>query len=219
MVILLPVKYKTNNDSSYIINEYKIINEKWKELFYKNKPTGYFVSNTGNIKNRDGKLCNLYYDKDGYTRFSLYIPKNDLLFNNKKAIRYPYKTHRAVAELFVKNDNPDLNKIVMHLNDIRDCNIYLNLKWSNPLENMNDKKESGRSRYLKGEEKPDAIFTEKDVREICDLIYNKNIRKTKHIIDILNKSTYNKDYLKSYKHLIANIRKKHCWIYIINEYL
>lgn len=49
------------------------------------------------------------------------------------------------------------------------------------------------------------------------LIY-KNIRKKKDIINILGKSDRDEVYLKSYRNLIANISKGHCWKYISDEY-
>jgi hypothetical protein len=222
MVVLLPVK-KIFLDSNMKIKSYTEIQsieieEEFKPFIYKGIDSGYKVSNLGNIINREGKRAPLYYDKDGYTRFSLYIPKNDPDFKNEKAIRYPYKTHRAVAELFVENPEPDINKLVLHKNDIRDCNIAVNLMWGTPQDNMDDKNNSGRGKYLKGEEKPDAIFTENDVREICDCIYNKGYRATKDILAELGHLNDDETFLKSYKNLISNIRKRHCWLYIIEEF-
>jgi hypothetical protein len=194
------------------------VKEDWKELYFRDKPSGYYVSNLGQVRRPDGSLANMYYDKDGYTRFSLYIKKNDPLYKNKKAIRYAYKTHRAVAILFVENPDPEHNTIVCHKNDIRDCNIYLNLYWGTPQDNMDDKKYSGRDRYLHGEEKPEAIFTEKDVRELCELIFIQGVRNKKKIIKLMGYEDKPKSFLHSYKNLIANVSKKHCWKYIIKEY-
>ena len=195
------------------------IKEEWKDFYFLNKNTGYKISNLGNIKKPDGSIAKLYYDKDGYTRFCLYIPKNDPVFLNKKAIRYPYKTHRAVAELFVKNKDPKNKTIVMHKNDISDCNLYLNLKWGTPQENMDDKKKSGRSKYLRGEESSNNKFKEKDVRDICNCIYNLNLLGYNEIIQHMGYENSDTEFLKSYKILISNIKKKHCWRYIIEEYL
>ena len=204
-------------DKKIIDIEYEI-EEVWKELYFRDKPLGYFISNLGEVKKPDGQIAKLYYDKNGYTRFCLYIPRNNKVYKNKKAIRYPYKTHRAVAELFVPNILPSEYDIVLHKNDIHDCNVYINLLWGTTMMNMEDKKVSGNSRYLHGEEKPDSIFNEKDVREICDCIYNKNIAKNEDIIKALNKSNRDDVYLKSYRNLISNIKRGHCWKYISDEY-
>ena len=100
----------------------------WRNVLFKDKKTDYLISNYGRVKNPKGEMSKLYYDKDGYTRFSLWIPKNDPKMKNAKPIRYPYKTHRAVAISFIPND--DLRKsIVMHKNDIPDCNFVSNLEW------------------------------------------------------------------------------------------
>lgn len=194
------------------------IEEEWKDIYFKGKNSGYKISNIGRVKNPDGSIAKIYYDKDGYTRFSLYIPKNHPEYNNEKRFAYPYKIHRAVAEAFIVNPNPTEYDIVLHKNDIKDCNFYVNLLWGNTQMNMDDKAISNRSRYLSGEDKPDSIFTEKDVREICECIFNKNMKKKKDIIEFLGKSNRDEVYIKSYKNLIHNIQTKHCWKYIIEEY-
>lgn len=173
--------YKNTFEPVIINQDFEII-EEWKDLYFRNKKSGYSVSNTGKIKRPDGELAKLYYDKDGYTRFCLYIPKNNPIYKNKKAIRYPYKTHRAVAELFVVNPLPTEYDIVLHKNDIHDCNFYMNLLWGTTQMNMDDKKLSNRSRYLRGEEKPDSIFSEKDVREICECLYIKTFVKRRTLL-------------------------------------
>ena len=221
-MVLLPIKhYTTLPDGSYsseLVYQFVKITEKWKELYFKGKPSGYTVSNLGNVRKPDGSPSPLYYDKDGYTRFCLYIPKNNPVYKNKKRIAYPYKTHRAVAELFVVNKDPGKKVQVMHLNDIPSCNIYLNLRWGTPLENMNDKKFSGRSIYLRGEEKKDAMFSEKDVHNICRKIYIEGITSSTEIIKSLGLENRSSAFLKSYKNLIANVKRGHCWKYIRDEY-
>lgn len=130
---VFPVKrlYFDNNKNkvkTYLVYESHTIIEEWKELYFRGKPSGYLISNIGEVRKPNGSISPLYYDKDGYTRFCLYIPKNHPIYKNNKRIAYPYKTHRAVAELFVTNANPSENDIVMHLNDVPDCNVYLNLQ-------------------------------------------------------------------------------------------
>lgn len=223
MIIYLPVKesyfdLKSGEFGSRMITKSIDIEEQWKEFYFRNKRTGYMISNLGRVKRPDGSIAKLYYDKDGYTRFCLYIPKNDPVFKNKKAIRYPYKTHRAVAELFVVNPDPTDHNIVMHLNDIPDCNIYLNLRWGTYQDNMDDKYFSGRSRYLKGEEKPDSKFTVKDVRDVCECIYNKGITSYKDIIHELGYDDMDDIFKLSFRYLVKNIKQKHCWKFIIDEY-
>ena len=209
---------KLKKYSSFITIVLTPIEEEWKVFYFRNKRTGYEISNMGRVRRPDGDIAKLYYDKDGYTRFCLYIPKDDPTFKNKKAIRYPYKTHRAVAELFVVNDNPSEYNIVMHRNDIPDCNVYLNLMWGTPKMNMDDKFYSGRSRYLQGEEKPDSKFTQQDVRDICNCIYNLDITTANEIIKHLGYEDRDPVFLKSFKNLISNIKRKHCWKFIIQEY-
>lgn len=203
----------------YSENDIVDINEEWKELPFRGHMSGYMISNIGRVKGPDGQLRKLYYDKDGYTRFNLYIPKNDPVYKNSEKISYPYKTHRAVAELFVINHDPNTNKLVMHLNDIPDCNIYLNLIWGTGQMNMDDKKNSGRSKYLRGEEKTDHMFTEDIVREVCDIVYNKGIHVKKEIIHELGYDDKSDEWKQSFKNLIHNIIRGHCWKYIRDEYI
>ena len=221
VIVFLPVKQKIVLDgveketSVYLIRKVK---EEWKELIFKGKPSGYKISNLGDVKKPDGTPSPLYYDKDGYTRFCLYIPKNNEVYKNDKRIAYPYKTHRAVAELFVHNPNPEKYTLVRHLNDMPDCNFAINLEWGDPQMNMDDKKRAGRSRYLKGEEKVDAIFTEKEVHKLCDVMYNKNITSSSDIIKYLGYTKKSKKFIRQYKTLIANVKRKHCWKFISDQY-
>lgn len=224
MIVLLPYKkiyfnMIKNKYESMLFYEFVLIEEEWKELYFQNKPSGYMISNLGQVKKPDGTDAPLYYDKDGYTRFCLYIPKNNPIYKNKKRIAYPYKTHRAVASLFVTNKNPNENELVMHKNDIRDCNIYLNLKWGTSKENMDDKFYSGRSKYLIGAEKSESLFSEKDAKDICHVIYDLNITKKSEIIKYLGYQDRNEIFLKSYGNLIQNIKRGHCWKYIRDQYI
>lgn len=221
--IILPVKiqyydYTNKKFANKIVDIPMDVEEEWDDVWYKGCITGYKISNLGNVMRPDGSPAKLYYDKDGYTRFCLYLPKNSPLVNNREAIRYPVKTHRAVALSFVDNPDPHRNSLVMHKNDIPDCNIWMNLKWGSPQENMDDKFHSGRSRYLKGEEKVEAKFTENDVRKICDCIYNKGIRNPHDIVRELSIPIDDAVYVKSYITLIHNIKRHHCWNHIIKEY-
>ena len=140
-VLTKDIKYDEKTDKYIVISKPEKITykEEWKYVVFRGIETKYQISNYGRVKNPNGEICTLYYDKNGYTRFSLWIPKNDPVMKNEKPIRYPYKTHRAVAEAFVPNDDPESKRIVMHKNDIEDCNFYTNLKWGTPIENMQDK--------------------------------------------------------------------------------
>lgn len=224
MKIQLPIKHiyfniKSNTANSYVTIEDIDINEEWKELEFKGKPSGYMVSNLGNVRKPDGSPAPLYYDKNGYTRFCLYIPKNDPVYMNPIRIAYPYKTHRAVAELFIPNPNPEEYTLVMHLNDIPDCNVYLNLQWGSGKMNMDDKKRSGRSKYLRGDDKPDKLFTEKEVRQLCDVMYNQGVSDKNRIIEILGYTDKSNEWKTSFKNLIHNVRRGHCWKYVQQEYI
>ena len=222
-LITIPVKYYTydfyqKKFSSVLIDREYFVEEEWKELYFRDKPSGYTISNLGHVRKPDGSESPLYYDKDGYTRFSLYIPKHHPVYKNSKRIAYPYKTHRAVAELFLVNPDPSEYNLVMHCNDIHDCNVYLNLMWGNAQMNMDDKHFSDRHRYLRGSDKSESIFSEYDVRKICECLYVKNIKKIPAIIKENGYENRDSVFLKSYKNLIHNVKSKHCWLHVISEY-
>ena len=207
---------KTNMTKSILKTEFFDIEEEWKPFIYAGIDSGWKISSFGRVKNRSGNLVKLHYDKDGYTRFCFYIPKNDEIYCNYKPIESIVKTHRAVASAFIENDEPETKVLVMHKNDIRDCNFALNLKWGTYQENMDDKKESNRAVYARGEEKPEAKWKEKDIHFICNCF-----EKGLSIDDILQSSGYiNKpdEELKSYKILINNLKKRHIWKRITDQY-
>lgn len=213
-IIIDPI---TGDSTCFTRMKFFTAKEEWKPFIYDGIDSGWKISSYGRVKNRTGAYARILYDRDGYTRFSFYIPKNDPIFNNgDKPIEKIVKTHRAVAEAFVENDNPMFKTIVMHLNDIPDCNFAVNLKWGTPMENMRDKKLSNRSRYLRGEEKPDSVFKEKDVHFICY-----HLERGKSYSEIIKEAGYSdmpEAFLKSYRILMANVKKKHCWKYIADQY-
>ena len=76
--VVIPVKEiylnkKKNKFKTYLVYVRKLITEEWKELYFRGKPSGYMVSNLGQVKKPDGTISPLYYDKDGYTRGFVYI--------------------------------------------------------------------------------------------------------------------------------------------------
>ena len=107
--------------------------EVWKDVigfegFYK-------VSNKGNVYsvgrkhargvNRGGRILKPVYDKDGYSRVSLY--KNGIVTRKR--------THRVVAEAFIPNPNgfPQVN----HRDEVKDNNNVENLEWCDARYNSN----------------------------------------------------------------------------------
>lgn len=82
---------------------------------------------------------------------------------------------------------------------------------------MQDKIIKGRLRVLHGSNKPDSKFNENDVKEICELLEN-GYRNDFEIMKLLGKTDKDVEYLKSYKNLIQNIKQRHCWLDVVNNY-
>ncbi|AYV85565.1 MAG: DNA-directed RNA polymerase subunit 2 [Satyrvirus sp.] len=101
-------------------NESKIKKEIWKSFpveLFKDK---YEVSNRGRIQNMESKYILKPILRNGYHYCSL----------STKGKNRSYRTHRIVAEAFVKNPDKKKNKIVNHLDGNRLNNYYKNLEWT-----------------------------------------------------------------------------------------
>ena len=96
--------------------------EEWREIIgYEGL---YEISSYGNIKNtQTGKIRKLKPGKNGYIKVDLY----------KEGLCTWYRVHRLVAEAFIPN--PLNLPIVMHLDNDKSNNHYLNLKWGSISEN------------------------------------------------------------------------------------
>ena len=95
----------------------------------------YQVSNRGDVRSvarrdsigrkRGGRILKPTYDKDGYSRVSLY----------KNGIVKIKRTHRLVAEAFIPNANGFSQ--VNHRDEVKDNNNVENLEWCDSKYNIN----------------------------------------------------------------------------------
>jgi len=98
--------------------------EKWKII---NGFSNYEISNTGKVRIiKSGHIMKTRFIGDYY---GLKITGND-----KK--RKNFHIHRLVALHFVKNDSPEINKIVDHINNNKLDNHAYNLRWVTQSGNM-----------------------------------------------------------------------------------
>ena len=95
------------------------------EVWFKINDYDYFISNKGQVMNKDGKIKKLKTDKDGYKEVGLW--------KNGK-VKY-FRVHRLVATYFIPN--PNNKEQVNHKNEIKDDNRVENLEWATPSENIN----------------------------------------------------------------------------------
>jgi hypothetical protein len=125
---------------------------------------GYEVSNKGRIIGKKGKLLKGNPAKDGYVACSLTFEDGF----------YAGSYHRAVAYLFISNDDP-INKIeVNHIDGIKHHNYVENLEWCTKEENQ--KHEAKFLQQRGGENNYKNILTEEDVLTIYDLCKNSNMK-------------------------------------------
>jgi hypothetical protein len=99
--------------------------EIWKSFPVKTLKDKYEISNEGRLRNKTTHYVLKPGKRSGYVSY--------MLNNNGK--NCAYKIHIYVAKCFVANDNPEINKIVNHINGNKMDNRAVNLEWSNYQDN------------------------------------------------------------------------------------
>lgn len=121
--------------------------EIWKET----EISGYFISTLGRLKGRSGKIINTYLNKrTGYLGVCL---KPSGRQGKAKCL----KVHILVAKAFIPN--PENKPQVNHIDGNKLNNNVSNLEWCTGKENIQHAVKNNLITYLKGEDNPQAKFT------------------------------------------------------------
>ena len=151
----------------------------WKPIMYKDKEIKYEISNTGLVRNtKSGHTLSGSITEFGYVKVSLKI-------NNK--MFHTFKIHRLVAIAFIPN--PDNKPEVNHINGKKILNWVGNLEWTTSAENKHHAIEHGyydNASFTKlGEERSNAIYTDKQVHEVCKLLeFGKHVKEVSEILGV-----------------------------------
>lgn len=127
----------------------------WKTLIYNGDTYDQFeVSNDGQLRNViTGTVYKQQINKEGYSQICVSLGSR-----NKKKV---FKIHKAVAEVFVPNNE---NKIeVNHIDGNKQNNCEDNLEWVTSSENTRHAFATGLSHPKRGTDNPKAKLTEEDV--------------------------------------------------------
>lgn len=160
--------------------------------------SNYIITPDGNVYSMGrGKLKRMKPVKQSTGYYLLHFH-----MNGKSYYRWH---HRAVAETFIENDDPEHKTQVNHIDGNKKHNYVSNLEWCTPKENVSH---AFRTNLRKsGEGSSHVKLTEDTVRKICKLLEKNEL--TMH--DIADK--LNVDY-----HLVFFIRKKKTWTDVSCEY-
>ncbi|QGR53809.1 putative intron HNH endonuclease [Moumouvirus maliensis] len=113
------------------------LKEKWKKIPIEKIKNNYEISNYGLVRKSSDKKIIKRIIKSGYPSF-MYTD----LINDKRCLK-SVKIHKLVAKLFVKNDDPDNNNVVNHINgDKLDCRA-INLEWTTNQGNSQHAMDTG----------------------------------------------------------------------------
>ena len=119
----------------------------------------YLVDEYGNVKNsRTGNYIVGDKNNIGYSRVCLY----------DRDKRKRFFRHRLVAEYFVPN--PDNLPEVNHIDGDKDNCYYKNLEWCTRSDNESHAWRTNLAKAKKGENHPNSIYKESDIRKVCKLL-------------------------------------------------
>lgn len=129
-------------------------------ITYPVMPDLFKVSRSGKVySKRSKKILKQNRHKSGYMTIATRV-------GGKLGKAYCFKVHRLVAETYLSNEEnkPQVN----HIDGVKDNNNLNNLEWATAEENVRHAYEVGLVSYNKGEDCPQSVLTEEDVKFIRD---------------------------------------------------
>lgn len=133
-----------------------------KDVYISGIKTNYKVSENGEVFRckKDGSLKELkhHIDRDGYHHVTIYVngtPKYSVV-------------SRLVAIAFIPN--PENKPEVNHIDGNKDNNNVSNLEWNTTKENIHHAWRTNLAKAKKGENHPNSIYKESDIRKVCKLL-------------------------------------------------
>lgn len=154
----------------------------------------YFVDATGKVYNKQGKEKATFINRDGYEIV--------FLWEDNKA--KSFTVHRLVALAFL--DNPENKPCVNHIDGNKAHNDLSNLEWNTYSENTKHALRTGLKIPEQGEDVHNALLTNLQVHEICQMMENGYRNVEIH------------EMLEVSKVSLENIRRGIGWLSISQQY-
>lgn len=153
--------------------------ETWLPYYIWSEFTGYFISNTGKVKNSKGLILKPEI-RSGYYSVNLY-------FNGKKKKKM---VHRMVAEMFIPV-HMEGEENVNHKDGIKTHNHVSNLEWCTPSYNSKHAFNMGLRKNKTGSDSHLSKYTEEQIILVCNLLMeNVNINNIVTQTGVSEKNIY-----------------------------
>ena len=143
----------------------KVEPEKFKQLIL-GEPLPYIISSYGRVFS-----VNYMHKKDCVTQLKTGIDKDgyELINIRCNGHNYAYHIHRLVAMFFIDNPDKYHKTQVNHINGDKLNNVYVNLEWVSPKENIKHAWNTGLSKSY-GENNGNNKFSEEMIKCVCEMI-------------------------------------------------
>lgn len=202
------IKKLTKDISPRIFIGDETYKEKFKQIYH--LPQGA-KHNTGIyipfIISSFGRLYSIHDDGTLYERAQT-VDKNgyNLTVINIKGKPVGVRTHRLVANAFIKNTHKKRNE-VNHIDGIKTHNYIWNLEWTTSSENKQHAIKNNLAHFAKGEDSGKSIYLNEQIESVCKMLEE----------NLLSKTEISKETGVS-QHMVNDIYKGRYWTHISCNY-